>query len=183
MVNGLTYHSPLEVRRRGSGHRGRVGPREKCTSRRGAPSVPHRNLSGFVSRSSANLDLDVIAECGQKAHEALKRNFGELSTQDFRQLGLGGAGPGLWPQVLSPLRPFFSLICDSSHQMVKPRARPIIPRRRKRQIPPPSCPAADPNPASGARRRLLAPLRAALRHSARRRGNLRLRPGVRPAGR
>src|SRR5712671_833237 len=60
-------------RRSGTGPTG--NPQEKLASRCRAPSVPHSNLPDLVSRPSADLDLDVIAERSQKAHEPLKGNF------------------------------------------------------------------------------------------------------------
>jgi|GraSoiStandDraft_55_1057291.scaffolds.fasta_scaffold920617_2 hypothetical protein len=41
----------------------------------------------------SDIDLEVITQRSQKTHEPLELNLGEASSQDFRQLGLGGSNP------------------------------------------------------------------------------------------
>jgi len=61
--------------------------------RRVAARILDRNLSDCARLAGTDLDLDMVAERGQKPHQPLKGNLGELPSQDFRQLGLGGSDP------------------------------------------------------------------------------------------
>ena len=50
----------------------------------------------------SGINLEVITQRSQKTHEPLELNLGESSSQDFRQLGLGGSNPprgdARWPR-------------------------------------------------------------------------------------
>jgi hypothetical protein len=56
-------------------------------------SLINCNVSGLVRLSGADLALNVITQRSQKTREPFERDLGELSSQDFRQLGLGGSNP------------------------------------------------------------------------------------------
>src|SRR6266567_1712527 len=71
---------------------GRTGP-VRGTSRGGTAGVSDRDIPGLVRPSGADLDLDVIAQRGEKAHEPFERDFGEFSAENLRQLGLRGSDP------------------------------------------------------------------------------------------
>ena len=58
-----------------------------------ASDILDGDVPGLVLLLSANLDLDVTAERGEKAHQPFERNFGEFSPQDFRQFRLRGSDP------------------------------------------------------------------------------------------
>src|SRR4029077_10263868 len=60
-------------------------------------------LAGFPDLVRlSGIDLEVITQRSQKPHEPLELNLGESSSQDFRQLGLGGSNPprgdARWPR-------------------------------------------------------------------------------------
>jgi hypothetical protein len=69
------------------------GRGRRFSSRSRASDILDGDLSGLVFLPGANLDLDMAAESGEKAHQPLQGNFGEFSSQDFRQLRLGGSNP------------------------------------------------------------------------------------------
>jgi hypothetical protein len=66
-----------------------------AASRGGSARIPD-----LVRRSG--IDLEVITQRSQKTHELLELSLGESSSQDFRQLGLGGSNPprgdARWPR-------------------------------------------------------------------------------------
>src|ERR1700738_1001122 len=62
------------------------------------------NLAGLARLSSADLNLDMVTQRGQKAHQPFKRNLSELSSQDFRQLGLGGSDAPCCDALRQPQR-------------------------------------------------------------------------------
>ena len=54
--------------------------------RGGASGIFDGDVPGLVFLPGPDLDLDMTAEGGQKAHQPLEGNFGEFSSQDFRRL-------------------------------------------------------------------------------------------------
>src|ERR1700730_1560731 len=75
-------------------------PDQAATSRRRrlrscsrASDIFDGDVPGLVFLSGPNFDLDMTAKSGQKAHQPFEGNFGEFSSQDFRQLGLSGSNP------------------------------------------------------------------------------------------
>src|SRR5438105_4934411 len=62
-------------------------------SRSRASDILDCDVPGLVFLPGPNFDLDMTAERGQKAHQPFEGNFGEFSSEDFRQLGLSGPNP------------------------------------------------------------------------------------------
>ena len=62
-------------------------------SRSGASDILDGDVSRLVFLPGPNFDFDMAAESGQKAHQPFEGDFGEFSSQDFRQLGLSGSNP------------------------------------------------------------------------------------------
>ena len=60
---------------------------ETMCSRCLTASVLDCNLAGLDRLSSADLNLDMVTQRGQKAHQPFKRNLGERSSQDFDSSG------------------------------------------------------------------------------------------------
>jgi hypothetical protein len=67
--------------------------RDGSASRSRASDILDGDVSRLVFLPSPNFDLDMTAESGQKAHQPFEGDFGEFSSQDFRQLGLSGSNP------------------------------------------------------------------------------------------
>ena len=62
-------------------------------SRSRASDILDGDVSRLVFLPGPNFDFDMAAESGQKAHQPFEGDFGEFSSQDFRQLGLSGSNP------------------------------------------------------------------------------------------
>jgi hypothetical protein len=58
-----------------------------------ASDIFNGDVPGLVFLPGPNLDRDMIAKSGQKAHQPFEGNFGEFSSEDFRQFGLSGSYP------------------------------------------------------------------------------------------
>ncbi len=59
----------------------------------GTAGTSDRNGPGLVRPSGIDLDLDLITQRGEKAHEPFERDFAEFSSKNLRQLGLRGSDP------------------------------------------------------------------------------------------
>src|ERR1700694_5795672 len=73
-------------------------------SRSRASDILDCDVPGLVFLPGPNFDLDVTAERGQKAHQPFEGNFGEFSSEDFRQLGLNGPNPPRGSALRQPER-------------------------------------------------------------------------------
>jgi hypothetical protein len=92
--NETEYDEALEEIERYFENKPKPGtPEAGVRSRSRASDIFDGDVPGLVFLPGPNLDLDMTAESGQKAHQPFERNFGEFSSQNFRQLGLSGSNP------------------------------------------------------------------------------------------